>query len=508
MTVRKSMPAFIALLVATTALAESAGGRVRSWLSASQRRVAALPTTTRPTTQPGAPTTAPASPLTLDEVLKSVDRHYPLLFAIVQERAIAAGQVLSAEGSYDLKVGGKYKRNDNGFYQYENIDTYVEQLTPFYGASFFAGWRRGRGYYPTYYGDRETYGGGELRGGVNLPLLRDGWIDPARAKLRTTRIEREAAEPVILKQRIEFIRGATVTYWGWLASGRKLGIASDLLQLAAQRDEQVAARIRAGAIPEIEQLDNQRLVADRTAKLIASERRYQAATIDLSLYYRDGEGQPLFPDTARLPEAFPSPRPLSEARLETDVEFALQRNPEVRKLRLSREKADVELQLARNQIAPNLDLQLSVSQDVGNPIEKKDKDRADIEASVVFAAPLQARSARGRAQSLSAVISQLRAQEQYASEKVVNEVTDAYSAVQNAYLVVEQFRRSVELNRALEEAERRKFDLGQSNLFTVNLRELATADARALEVDAVAEYFRAVADYRAALAIDPFGYGE
>ena len=54
----------------------------------------------------------------------------------------------------------------------------------------------------------------------------------------------------------------------------------------------------------------------------------------------------------------------------------------------------------------------------------------------------------------------------------------------------------------MEAAERRKFDLGDSNLLLVNLREQATADAATTEVDAHLNYFDAQADYRAALASD------
>ena len=54
----------------------------------------------------------------------------------------------------------------------------------------------------------------------------------------------------------------------------------------------------------------------------------------------------------------------------------------------------------------------------------------------------------------------------------------------------------------MEQAERRKFDLGDSNLLLVNLREQATADAAFLEVVAKQEYFRARADLRAAIASD------
>jgi outer membrane protein TolC len=56
----------------------------------------------------------------------------------------------------------------------------------------------------------------------------------------------------------------------------------------------------------------------------------------------------------------------------------------------------------------------------------------------------------------------------------------------------------VETARTLEDAERARFDLGDSSQFFVNQRELATADAALREVKSLADYFKARAEYDAA----------
>ena len=60
-------------------------------------------------------------------------------------------------------------------------------------------------------------------------------------------------------------------------------------------------------------------------------------------------------------------------------------------------------------------------------------------------------------------------------------------------------KENVEVNRKMEEAELRKFELGKSNMLFVNLRELARAEAQFQEVDALVQYHQAHADYQAAL---------
>jgi hypothetical protein len=52
----------------------------------------------------------------------------------------------------------------------------------------------------------------------------------------------------------------------------------------------------------------------------------------------------------------------------------------------------------------------------------------------------------------------------------------------------------------VENAERERYELGDSNLFTLNLREIATVDAQVREVNALADYYRAFALYELSIA--------
>ena len=54
--------------------------------------------------------------------------------------------------------------------------------------------------------------------------------------------------------------------------------------------------------------------------------------------------------------------------------------------------------------------------------------------------------------------------------------------------------------RQLETGERERFDLGETSLLFVNLRELASGDASLQVADAAAGLFKAHADYQAILA--------
>ena len=54
----------------------------------------------------------------------------------------------------------------------------------------------------------------------------------------------------------------------------------------------------------------------------------------------------------------------------------------------------------------------------------------------------------------------------------------------------------------MQTAEQRLYELGQSTLFNLNLRELQAADAATARIAALLDYHVAVADYAAALGFE------
>ncbi len=249
--------------------------------------------------------------LELSDVLASVDLHHPALEILEARTDVAEGALLSAEGAFDPLLAARGSLSLFGYYEYGRADVSVVQATPLYGASFFLGWRLGRGLdtggIPEYYGYDETLDGGELRGGVTVPLLRDGWIDGRRAGI--TRAERgvEAAEAELDARQLRVRFAATEVYWRWVAAGLRLAVAHHLLALAEVRDEQLAARVRAGALPPIEHLENRRSVLERRQVIIAARRSLERTAIALSLYLRDADGTPVVPDATRLPPQIAEP---------------------------------------------------------------------------------------------------------------------------------------------------------------------------------------------------------
>ena len=441
----------------------------------------------------------------IEDVLLSVEEHFPLIQAALEAVEQAEGKLLAAQGGFDLQIGSKADVEFEGFYTSERVDLSLEQPTALWGTSFFGGYRVGRGDFAVYDGKAKTLTGGEFRAGLSVPLLQGGRIDERRAAVWRARLERDQTLPEVLAKRLAATRKAARAYWKWVAAGQKLAVAQRLLTLAQSRERVISLAVEEGELGDIALVENRRLVVERQAIFVGAERELERTSIELSLYYRGATGVPVVPEVGALPREFPLPRDPREILRDEDIESALAQRPEVRALDLERAQRELDIELARNTLLPRLDLGVVASQDVGAEVSdadgKGDKEPFEAATFLRFELPVQRRKAKGTLRANEAAVAKLDRDLQFLRERIVIEVQDAASALRQSYQRVEQVEENVRLAGILEEAERLLLREGESDLLRVNLREQQTAAAAGVMIDVLAEHFRALADYRAVLGL-------
>jgi len=438
------------------------------------------------------------APLKLEDVLDSVEKHYPPLLAILQDRAIADADLLSAQGRFDLTLRARADADRLGFYSNERFDVGIDQPFAFQGMSVSSGYRLGEGQFASYDGKLETRSLGEVRTGLRLPLLRDRSTDFRRAEVQKANWGIRIADLGIDQQKIAINQLATRRYWDWVAAGRRYAVAAAVLEIATQREKILEESVKAGQIAAIEVTDNKRAILQRQTLLVESRRALEQTAFELSLFLRDDRGQALTPSVDRVPPAFPDSAEFTDAKLAEDALAALRRRPEIARLIAQREQTEVDARLAKNQRLPMVDLITAFSTEAGSgPVKRGPQE---FRTSLVFELPFQRRTAIGRFNAAQARLRALREREKFARDQVDAEVKDAASAVNAAQQRVIWLRDEVQVSRELEDAERTRFDLGEGTLFVLNLRELTTAEAAIREIVAQADYQRAVAQYELAIA--------
>jgi outer membrane protein TolC len=442
----------------------------------------------------GTSTPLAAQTLRLEDVLGSVHRNYPPLLAALQDRPLAEADVLAAEGRFDLSLRGRLDSDSLGYYSNQRWEFGFEQPLAWNGMSVGAGYRISDGSFAPYDGKLDTRSLGEWRSGVRLPLLRDRSIDSRRAELAKARIGVRLANLSIEQQRLAITLAATQRYWNWVAAGRRLALAQAVLKIAEDRQVLLDTAVRAGQMPAIDAGDNRRAILQRQGQLVEAERSLQQAAIELSLFFRNEQGQPVIPLAERLPDGFPLAENIAEDQIDADILAALQRRPDLSRLAAQREASRVDVEIARNQRLPAVDVVTGFSSGHGSgPLQRGPQE---FRAGLSFELPFQRRTATGRQRAAEVRIEQIRQRERFTADQIRAEVQDAASFAQTAFQRLRVAADEVLVSRQLEEAERTRFRLGDGTLFQLNLRELATVESALREIAAQADYQRALAAYR------------
>lgn len=438
---------------------------------------------------------ASADELTLDDVIQSALTRHPMVTAADQGKAVAAGELLSAEGGFDPSLRGRAAVIPFGPYPNERLDLYAEQPTALWGARLFAGWRYGQGDFAAYDGKLQTATLGEVRAGVGVPVLRDGPIDRRRATLRRAEIGAEIAGLAAEERRLDVARIAAHKYWEWVAAGRRLAIAREMLELAVTRDAGLAVKVERGAAPAFERAENQRAIHQRTAAVAAAEQALRSSAIELSLYLRDDLGAPRVAASQQLPPRLPEPTPPIGSG-PSDEQMASARRPEPRRFAKIADQASVDWSYARNQKLPGLDVVVAGSRDMGRSDPKLLKP--ELEAMVLLDIPILNRANEGRARAAQAAMARAKLDAGFARDRIIAEVRDATNAMSLAAERFRATRKEIEVGRALIEQELQRFELGEGTLLLVNVREQALTDALTREVSALSDFHKARASLAAA----------
>lgn len=437
------------------------------------------------------------TPLTVQEVLASVDRAFPLLDAARQEQEAAAGDALSARGAFDLRLQAGVDVLRGEVYQNESGSVTAYQPLTFAGANIFGGYRIGRGTFADYDGKPETLTDGEWKVGASLPLLRNRAIDSRRGALERTELGMQLADQRVAASRLRFLGEGAVRYWDWVAAGRQQAVAAQLLQIAETRDRDLADAIALGAVAPVERLDNRRAILQRQGSVIGARRNTERQAINVSLYLRGADGSMQRPVEGQVPGSMPPPPArITPEELAADLAGALANRPDVKAVELSRRQQEVTLALARNEVLPSFDVFAEVSRDAGDG--SRSLRGPILDTGAAFALPVQRRQGKGLQRTALANLSRLDAELRFARDRVRAEIEDAASALAAALDVVDVVRDEVRVARELEQAERDRFTLGDSTQFLVNLRELATADAAFREISTTAEAHKARVAYEVA----------
>ena len=453
--------------------------------------------------------------LELSEVLDAVQSHDPRLKAARYQVDHADGRLLSARGGFDTLFW--FEQMYEPLYGSGLTRFRIDQATPLYGATFWAAYQIGitgpQGIRPVNCsmvglidlngcGRQITATAGEAFLGFTLPLLQGGWTDRRRTDIKQSKIELKRMGDLRDATQLQLELDAATAYWDWVEAGLNMKIEQQLLDLATSRNDKLLRQIELGAVDRLAGIENQRLILDRKARLVAAERNLQGAALELSLYLRDENGDPWVVGPERLPNDVPAMPPPPDYDLDSDIAYALDQRPDRRAQQRSLEQTNLELRLAKNNRFPRVEVSGIFSQEFGRNFSADPAETTPLPTELMtwlqVTVPIPLRQGRGGVRSTEAARGIIGQDLRLLDNQIGVEVADAHVALEAQYQQALLASGQVGLTIQLAEAELNRFELGDGDLLLVNLRELAIADAASGEVTAVTDYFIAKASLEVA----------
>ncbi|MCE3044660.1 TolC family protein [Legionella sp. 16cNR16C] len=405
--------------------------------------------------------------LSLMQVLQSIDTHYPQVKIARLEVIKASGAFVNANGKFDPTLEVSTRSQPAGGYINNFGDTQLTIPTLYNGLKLFAGYRNGQGDWPIYYQNYLTNSGGEYRAGLSLPLLRDRLIDKERTGLFSS------AQLMLMKAqdveaiKIKIYQEGIKAYWQWVEAGLQIKTFKQLLRLAKKRQRAIEKQASLGDLPELAISENLQQIIQREQLLNQGQMIFEQAGINLSLYFRDPQGNPQVPGEQSLPALS------STSNNKAEIQTSLREHPGVKKLNHYANMIRLKRDQARNELLPQLDATAYTFKQNGTGGYPLLIPQAAM-VGLSFKFPLLQREARGNLIQAESELRQIHAEKRFFYEQLNNEFANILIGINRSRQQVSLLKQELRLAKKVQEGETKKFYGGDSTLFLVNQREQMT----------------------------------
>ena len=466
-----------------------------------------------------APSAATASavrtaPLTIEEVLARIELTHPLLRATGLYRTEARAKVLKTLGAWEPKLRNELEYDRYQTFNLTNVsgapnhlnagynDTFLKVGHP-WGWEIFGGIRNGFGDHATLMGqnvlnpsDRNVqspavavpqdlqlfYPQQMAIIGGKFNLLRGFMVNDEYAAFQQAEISGPQAEVKVAQKRQDLFLAGAVQYWDWQVAVKQAEVQQKNLAVAEARFSQYEGRAKAGTVAPLDVVEVGQEVQRRREAAIAAQRKVEYEQYKLSLFLWEN-GEPVIPRPELAPE-FTGETPLpTEEDIAGAKVSAREDRPEVRELSIEIQMNSIQLKLAKNSLLPKLTIE-------GGPAFGSIYWIGGIgyRVGTFFSMPLFNREARGKVAHAEAEQERLTYEIWNKEQQVSIDVDNWMSAIVRARDRVRAATEAYRLAKVLEEGERRRFDMGATNILFVNTRERNA-------VEAAYELYRAQYDY-------------
>jgi outer membrane protein TolC len=381
------------------------------------------------------------------------------------------------------------------------VDFSFTQLIPTGGTVSF-GWDGSRTESNSQFLESPTFYNSGANFTFTQPLLRDFGRLATERGIIVARTNSQVSRQEFERQVTATIQQVVDAYWNLVGARQQLVVAQESLGLARELHDRNRIQVEVGTMAPLEIVQSEAAIASREEDIIR-------ATSAI------GDAEDVLRQLLNLPAGELWERPIQPTtppeteRIAIDVDDAIAtayvERPELRTDELRVAQAEIDAEFFRNQLRPTLDLAVDYGfSGVGLAFsdalsQVRDLDFRGWTTRLIFAYPLQNRSARAQSAIANLDLERLQTVLDQTKTVIATEVRRAARAVETAAKQIEAARISREFQEKNLEAERKRYENGMSTSFQITEIQEDVTQARSNEVTATINYRTALAEYYRAI---------
>lgn len=429
--------------------------------------------------------------LSLSDVLALAKKHHPIVQQAMLQDEFAEAELKAAKGTLDPKLQSGYQLKEL------KGTTYYDK---FYNALKVPLWFPIDPKVEVYHHEGDFLNpesqikrkdNWQVAAGVSIPIGQGLFIDERRNQIKQARIFGDLASAEKLKLLNKTYFTIAKAYWEWYMAYEKAKLYTNSLQIA----EEILRRTRLDyGYGEAAVIDTIQALISYQSQQVAYEKAKQAlgqSRLSLSLHLWGEDLLPLELASGTRPSAeantdyIPTPE-----HLDSLAQWGIAHHPEVKKLEAKLAQLDVERKWNMEMLKPEINLSYSLIDAPVNPDREftTPKWDEDFKLGMDFYFPLFLRKERGKLQKTRTYIESYEYDLLIKKQEINNTIRATYLAlVTNQQLAMQYQAMAANYSRLLD-AEILNLQLGESDLFKLNIQQEKYLNAQIKYIEALGKY--------------------
>lgn len=409
--------------------------------------------------------------LSFTDFIKQVKDSHPINQQIdyIDKQTIAYYQ--KAKGGLDPKLSGAWdKKSFDKKNYYDKINTSIKVPTP-YGIGFKVSYENNDG---SFLNNMDILpNNGLLAAGIEIPLGQGLFFDEIRKNIKTANLYEDRNE--LKKRKIEnqLIYYASKAYLSWQESYFKLINQEEALVQAERRYKNIVSLSQNGDKAAIDTLEAYLNLKNRNVQLLYFQQKYNQTTQDLYNYIWDNEGVSELVDTTVIPEQLNLLLWNTKiAELKKNSNTIIQNHLTLNQIEIQNKNLVLERRLAKEKLKPIVNLNYNPLFSFNNDYPSEGYHFDQYKLGLALQYPIFSRKQRANLKLIDLELKFNDNEKELVKNQLTNELQiliEKETFIENQLSILSENQNYFE---TLFEAEKIKFDIGESSLFLLNNREV------------------------------------